>query len=159
MSNRMRRQAPPPFRTTAASRAQAAARAAERERTRSARRWLWVGGSVATAAVILGVAAFVVTRPTHEAPVPSKEAVSLGCASCHSVDGGRSEGPTWKGLYGSTVMLSDGTTVTVDDEYLRQSILDPQAQVASGYPTAMPTIAVTDAQLEELVAYIKTLRD
>jgi cytochrome c oxidase subunit 2 len=120
----------------------------------------WIGGSIAAVVVIAGIVAFVVTRPADAPPPPpSKDAVALGCVSCHSTDGARSEGPTWKGLYGSTVTLADGSTVTVDDAYLRRAILDPQADVAPGYVTAMPTLDVSDAQLDRLVAYIKGLSD
>ena len=158
MSNRPRKQ-PAALRSTAASRAQEKARALERERTRKARMWGWIGGGIAVVVLAVGVVAFAMTRPKSEPVKPSKDALALGCASCHTVDGSRAEGPTWKGLYGSTVTLSDGRTVTVDDAYIRRAIRDPQADVAPGYPTAMPTIDVTDAELDRLVAYIKGLSD
>ena len=159
MSNRSRKQQPAPFRTTAAARAQEAARAAERERTRTARMWGWIGGTIAVVVLVVGVVGFAMTRPETEPVKPSKDALALGCVSCHSVDGARSEGPTWKGLYGSQVTLADGSTVTVDEAYIRRAILDPQADVAPGYSMAMPTIDVSDAQLERLVAYIRSLSD
>ncbi len=156
MSNRPRKQ-PASLRASAAQRAQEAARAAERERTRGQRRIAWIAGSVGAVVLIAAIVAFAMTRPADEAPEPSPDAVALGCASCHSVDGARSEGPTWKGLYGSPVTLADGTVTTVDEAYLRRAILDPQADVAPGYAMAMPTVEVTDAQLDRLVAYIRGL--
>ena len=158
MSNRPRRP-PASLRASAAQRAQEAARAAERERTRKQRRWAWIGGSVAVVVVVAAIAAFVATRPRDAAPPPSEDALALGCSSCHSTDGARSEGPTWEGLAGSTVTLADGTTVTADEDYLRRAILDPQAEVVAGYPAPMPAIEVSDAEADRLVAYIQGLSD
>src|SRR3954466_7925146 len=71
-----------------------------------------------------------------------------GCANCHTPDGRRSEGPTWKGLYGSTVTLADGSTVVADDAYLARSIREPKAQMVQGYKSPMPTTpGVTDAEI------------
>ena len=158
MSNRARRQ-PASLRATAAQRAQERARAAERERTRARRRWAWIGGVAVVVVLVSAIAAFVVTRPDPE-PIPaSEDATSLGCTSCHSVDGSRSEGPTWEGLAGSTVTLADGSTVVADEAYLRRAITDPQAEVVAGYPAPMPAVEVSDAQADRLVAYIQGLSD
>jgi cytochrome c oxidase subunit 2 len=68
-------------------------------------------------------------------------------------------GPTLQGLYGTDRALADGTTVTADDDYLLESILDPMAKIAEGYPPVMPAgfSALSQKQLDGLVAYIKTL--
>ncbi len=55
-----------------------------------------------------------------------------GCASCHSVDGKAGIGPTFKGLFGSSVPLSDGRRVTADEDYVRESILEPMAKIVVG---------------------------
>jgi len=85
-----------------------------------------------------------------------------GCASCHSVDGSRLTGPSFKGLYGSQVDLTDGTQVSADAAYLQKSILEPNAQIVKGYaPNVMPSEYVkvlTDAQVNDIIEYIKTLR-
>ena len=82
-----------------------------------------------------------------------------GCSSCHSPDGSKKIGPTWQGLYGSTVTLTDGSTVTADEAYLAESIKDPSARIVDGYtPGAMPTFKLTDAEIADLVAYIKSLQ-
>ena len=81
-----------------------------------------------------------------------------GCTSCHTADGSKSEGPTWKGLAGSTVTLADGTKVVADDAYLTRSIKEPRAQIVQGYKTAMPVSSVSDAETTALVTYIKALK-
>lgn len=82
-----------------------------------------------------------------------------GCISCHTADGAKSTGPTWKGLAGSTVTLEDGTKVTADDAYLRESILQPRGQVVEGYANIMPVYdgELTDAQVDDLIAYLHDL--
>ena len=83
-----------------------------------------------------------------------------GCNACHSVDGAQSPlGPTWFGLAGSEVTLSGGSTVTADDDFLFESIKDPQAKIVAGFESQlMPTYGFSDEQIADLVAYIKTLR-
>ncbi len=88
-------------------------------------------------------------------------AQKYGCVGCHSVDGSKMVGPTWKGLFGKEETLSDGTTVTVDEEYLRRSILDPGAEIVKGYPDVMPKNfkdQLSEGDIEALIAYIKTLK-
>ena len=82
-----------------------------------------------------------------------------GCAACHSINGAAGIGPTWFGLAGSQEELTDGTIVLVDDAYLTESIHDPQAKIVAGFETQlMPTYGFTDEEIENIVAYIKTLR-
>ena len=81
-----------------------------------------------------------------------------GCTACHTATGSKSEGPTWKGLAGSTVALADGTTVVADDAYLERSVKQPKAQIVQGYRTAMPTTPMSDADIAAVTAYIKTLK-
>lgn len=82
----------------------------------------------------------------------------LGCASCH--EGGASQrGAHLEGVYGTDVKLTTGQTVKADDEYIRNSILNPSSQIVEGYQPIMPTFKgqVTEEQLVSLVAYIKSL--
>jgi len=82
----------------------------------------------------------------------------LGCASCHA--GGPSQrGAKLEGIYGKEVKFTNGQTAKVDDEYLRESILNPSAQIVEGYQPIMPTFKgqVTEEQLVSLIAYIKSL--
>ncbi len=82
-----------------------------------------------------------------------------GCAACHSINGSAGIGPSWLGLYGSQVKLSDGRTVTANDAYIFESIKSPQAKIVAGFTTQlMPTFPFTDSQLNDIVAYIKTLK-
>jgi cytochrome c oxidase subunit 2 len=88
-------------------------------------------------------------------------AQQYGCANCHSTDGSSNIGPTWLHLYGSTVNLSDGTSVTADDTYLSNSILDPNFQIVAGFPAnVMPNFSnvLTQTDVAALQAYIKTLK-
>jgi cytochrome c oxidase subunit II len=82
----------------------------------------------------------------------------LGCASCHA--GGQNQrGAPVEGIYGKGIKLANGQTVIADDEYIRNSILNPQSQIVEGYQPIMPTYKgqVTEEQLVSLVAYIKSL--
>jgi cytochrome c oxidase subunit II len=83
-----------------------------------------------------------------------------GCSTCHTVDGTRKIGPTWKGVFGKPEKLVGGTSVMVDENYIRESITDPAAKIVDGYPPSMPTYQgkLSDRQLSGLVEYIKTLK-
>lgn len=83
---------------------------------------------------------------------------SRGCVACHSVNGTASVGPTWKGLAGQEVALADGTVVIADTAYLGESITAPDAKRVRGFSVTMPRLAVTEAEVAALVAYIETLR-
>lgn len=82
----------------------------------------------------------------------------LGCASCHA-GGPQQRGAKLEGLFGTDVKLVGGQTVTADENYIRNSILNPAGQVVEGYQPIMPTFKtqVTEEQLVSLVAYIKSL--
>jgi cytochrome c oxidase subunit 2 len=82
----------------------------------------------------------------------------LGCASCHA-GGPQQRGAKLEGIYGKEVRLVGGSSVVADDEYIRNSILNPGAQIVEGYQPIMPTFKgqVTEEQLLALVAYIKSL--
>lgn len=84
---------------------------------------------------------------------------SSGCAGCHGGDFDGGAGPSWIGLAGSEVLLTDGTTVIADDEYLTAAIADPSAQLVEGYNLRMPANNLTDAEVAEIVAFINTLAD
>ena len=83
---------------------------------------------------------------------------SLGCVTCHRFDV-QGRGPNLQGAYGKPVLLEDGRTVVADDNYVRESILNPTAKIVAGFKPVMPTFQglVTDEQLNALVAYVKSL--
>jgi cytochrome c oxidase subunit 2 len=80
-----------------------------------------------------------------------------GCITCHSGQAG-SRGPDLAGVYGSSVKLTDGRTLTADDNYVRESILSPQAKIVAGYGPIMPTFAgqINEENLIALVAFVKS---
>ncbi len=82
----------------------------------------------------------------------------LGCATCHRSDV-QGRGPNLQGIYNKPVLLEDGRTVIADENYVRESILNPTAKIVSGFKPVMPTFQgiVSDEQLNALVAYIKSL--
>jgi cytochrome c oxidase subunit II len=85
--------------------------------------------------------------------------VKNGCIGCHSIDGTKLTGPTWFNLFGTTVELADGTSVIADEKYITESILDPKAKEVAGFsPTTMPPFTLTDAEIANIIAYIKTLK-
>jgi len=83
-----------------------------------------------------------------------------GCIGCHSVDGSAKVGPTWKGDFGQKASMSDGSTITVDENYIRESILSPQAKARPGYPPSMPSFEgqLKENEIQGLIAYIKSLK-
>ncbi|WP_172152984.1 MULTISPECIES: c-type cytochrome [Pseudomonas] len=83
-------------------------------------------------------------------------ASSLGCLTCHSLDGKPGVGPTWLGLYGKTQSGADGTPREVDEAYLKESIRDPGAVIAQGFTPVMPAFELTDDELDALVALIRS---
>jgi len=82
-----------------------------------------------------------------------------GCKQCHSVDGTVGTGPTLAQLFGTSVSLVGGATVTVEENYLRSSIVDPQSQVVAGFEPVMPTYRgrLKDEEISAIIEYIKTL--
>ncbi|NUM49123.1 MAG: cytochrome c [Anaerolineales bacterium] len=81
-----------------------------------------------------------------------------GCAACHQTNGS-GVGPSLAGIFGETVELADGTTVPVDEAYIRTSILDSQADLVAGYPPIMPKFdgQISDEEVDLLIEYIQTL--
>jgi cytochrome c oxidase subunit 2 len=82
----------------------------------------------------------------------------LGCPTCHKFES-QGRGPTLIGVYGSRVTLEDGRTVIADENYIRESIMSPGAKIVSGFKNIMPVFQglVSEEQMNELVAYIKSL--
>ncbi|MBO6622551.1 MAG: cytochrome c oxidase subunit II [Balneola sp.] len=83
-----------------------------------------------------------------------------GCTTCHSDDGTRLIGPSFKGLWESEETLSDGSTVTVDENYLRESILNPGAKIVESYDNVMTPYEgrISDEEITNIIEYLKTLK-
>ncbi|HRN50122.1 MAG TPA: cytochrome c oxidase subunit II [Anaerolineales bacterium] len=88
-------------------------------------------------------------------------AQTFGCLGCHTTDGTALIAPTWLGLFGHNVELSNGSTVIADTDYLRTSIIDPNAQIVAGYnPDIMPQNfdeILSAEQIDQIVAFIESL--
>lgn len=83
---------------------------------------------------------------------------SKTCVACHSVDGSTKVGPTFKGLLGQEREMADGSKVSADENYLRESILNPNARVVKGFPVGvMPTFQgqLTELEVNALIEFIK----
>jgi cytochrome c oxidase subunit 2 len=102
-----------------------------------------------------------------------KWATEYGCVACHSTDGTDMAGPTWLGIFGSEETLQDGETVTVDELYITESIIDPGAQLVEGYQDIMSKdfeerflakqaelaeMGIEVEIIEDLIAHIRTLQ-
>jgi cytochrome c oxidase subunit II len=100
--------------------------------------------------------------PPSEPPVAAGARLfeEHGCKSCHLAETGR-RGPSLIGLPGREVHLQSGVKVVADEDYLRESILDPNAKMVAGFEPLMPTFAgqLTPVQLLQIIAYIKSLND
>jgi cytochrome c oxidase subunit 2 len=83
----------------------------------------------------------------------------LGCQTCHRPDAG-GRGPALEGLFGRPVRLHNGETIVVDESYVRESILQPQAKIVAGYQPVMPTFQgqISEEGLLQIIAYIRSLR-
>ena len=85
---------------------------------------------------------------------------AAGCLNCHVLEGAETIGPAFKGIFGKKVVLEDGRTVVADEEYLRESIVDPGAKIVKGRPNVMPTFKTTlsAGDVDAVVEYLKTLK-
>jgi cytochrome c oxidase subunit 2 len=86
---------------------------------------------------------------------------SKGCVACHTDDGSRRIGPSYKGLFMSEVELSTGEKVTADENYIRESIMKPQAKLVKGFEAVLmpPYLGQLDEnEMNAVIAYIKSLK-
>ena len=87
--------------------------------------------------------------------------VAQGCKACHSLDGSKLVGPSFKNLYGHEAVSTDGRTRKVDAGYVKESVLSPNAFVVEGFQGVMPTFdgKLDDRKIEAIVAYLESLSD
>ena len=85
---------------------------------------------------------------------------SKGCNACHTLDGTKLVGPSFKALYGRDEKIADGSTVKVDDAYMRESILNPAAKIVEGYQNLMTPYQgkLKEREIVGLIEYIKTIK-
>ncbi|MHB8880515.1 MAG: cytochrome c oxidase subunit II [Thermodesulfovibrionales bacterium] len=86
-----------------------------------------------------------------------------GCLACHSVDGSKKIGPTFKALFGSKVLVvtaGQEREINADEEYLRRSVVDPQADLVKGFPPVMPQQkdTLSEDELTAIIGYLKGLK-
>jgi len=82
-----------------------------------------------------------------------------GCVQCHSLTGAAGIGPTFVDMYGHTFATKEGTQIVADDNYIRESIIDPMASIIAGYEPVMPTFAgkIKDQEITYIIAYLKSV--
>jgi cytochrome c oxidase subunit 2 len=91
--------------------------------------------------------------------------MTLGCFACHSTDGTKIIGPSYLNLYGEQqVVIRDGkeVTITVNDEYIKKSVLDPNAEIVKGYPKGLMqtySSSLNDEDISKIIEYLKTLKE
>lgn len=79
-----------------------------------------------------------------------------GCLACHSLDGSQVVGPTWQGLWGRRERLIDGSVVTVDEAYVRKSIVNPAAQIVDGFAPVMLSYELPEDDMQTLLAFLRS---
>lgn len=102
-----------------------------------------------------GIAAVVVTAASAEAGAALYKA--KGCNACHSLDGSKLVGPSFKGVWGRTEQTSAGDIV-VDLPYVKESVLTPMAKIVTGFPPAMPPQVLNDLEIESIALFFQTLK-
>jgi len=96
-----------------------------------------------------------------EGPISGLDIIKQrACTSCHSLDGSKVIGPTFKNIYGKKEKIkrdSEIIEITVDEEYIKQSILNPKADVVEGYPNLMPSFKgiLKEEEIEAIIKYLK----
>ena len=96
---------------------------------------------------------------------PAERGLSIykkrGCAGCHSIDGRAGTGPSFKNIYGAMHEMADGSQVEVDENYIRESVLNPMAKIRAGYQPVMPSFQgqLKDRDIAALIWFIKSLKE
>ena len=98
----------------------------------------------------------VITPPVDDPGM--KVAQEKGCLGCHTTDGSDLVGPSWRGSFGTTRNLEGGGSVTIDEAFLRESMKNPGARIAAGFNNIMPTLDLSESDIDALVAYIVSLQ-
>jgi cytochrome c oxidase subunit 2 len=120
----------------------------------------WMATDVPSAAPPVAPAGTGEVGVAERAGVGERLSKTKGCNACHSVDGSRLVGPTFKGVFGKAeTVVTNGQTrqVVADEAYLRHSIVEPAADVVQGYDPLMPQLELTEEEVTAIIEYLKTL--
>ncbi|MBL8761963.1 MAG: c-type cytochrome, partial [Phycisphaerae bacterium] len=84
---------------------------------------------------------------------------TIQCASCHSIDGSKNTGPSWKDVYGKTETFADGSSGVADDQYIRESIYEPAKKLVAGYGPQMQSFKgiLSEDDVAAIIEYMKTI--
>jgi cytochrome c oxidase subunit 2 len=112
---------------------------------------------------VVDTATFAARPSPPSAPAPTHPGYKLMdanlCLACHSTDGQPGIGPTFKGVYQRAEKLKDGSTVTVDDAFIREKIRYPGAKIVAGtHEQEMPKTDLTDEEIDQIIDYLKTVK-
>lgn len=104
----------------------------------------------------------VASDPLIDGPVKGGEKLigMFGCLQCHSIDGSAKVGPSLKGFYGSEVAIAGQGKVKMDEEFIRESLFEPNAKIREGYKAGMPSFKgqMKDEWVDAIIAYIKSIQ-
>jgi len=122
-------------------------------------RWLSSGTGMDAPPALPVIGAGAAVAPTGSAAVLRGRQVynSMACASCHLTNG-KGQGPSHVGIFGSRRQFADGSNVIADDNYIRESILNPSAKIVAGYAPVMPPYQgrVSEEEILDIIAFIKS---
>ncbi|MGE9267409.1 MAG: DUF6797 domain-containing protein [Verrucomicrobiales bacterium] len=103
-----------------------------------------------------------ITEGTPSAEIGKTLSETMGCIACHSVDGSKvgKTGPSWKGIWGIDREFERGSVESVNEFYIKDSILNPNKKIVKGYQQGMASYkgVLSDAQIESIILYIKSLK-
>lgn len=129
---------------------------------------LWIGFSTLLAMVVVAGLGIIIFRNLNseitalqlegELALRGRDvATAQACIACHTLDGSPGIGPTWLGMYGKTEVLVDGSTVLVNDDYIRESIMDPAAKQVEGYENLMIRYYLNENDMEAILEFTRQL--
>ncbi len=86
--------------------------------------------------------------------------IAKGCVTCHSLDGKRGNGPSFKGIWGHNAELASGESVMVDEAYVHESLMVPAAKVVAGFGPVMPSFKgqLDEKQINAIIEFLKTVK-
>ena len=98
--------------------------------------------------------------PSKASPKVGKKIYTQTCSACHSLDGNKGVGPSFKGLFGREEEMSDGTKVKVDANYILESINEPNKKIVKGFAPAMPPLgaSLSDIEKDSIIMFIETVK-